>query len=142
MLQKSAIALRILLIVLGVLNILIGINVGFGGILTLGLQGQTKFFEIINEHNFLVQDSHIRFFGGLFGGIGLFLILASTNLRKYQTALNLVFFVIFVGGLARFTMLRTDIVFGREIIISLLVEIILMPILFIWLSKIVATDKS
>ena len=135
MLRKSAIALRILLIVLGVLNILIGINVGFGGILTLGLQGQIKFFEIINEHNFLVQDSHIRFFGGLFGGIGMFLILASTNLRKYQMALNLVFFAIFIGGLARFTMLRTDIIFGREIVGSLFVELVMMPILYIWLSK-------
>jgi len=141
MLQKGSIALRVLLIVLGVLNLLIGINVGFGGILTLGLQGQTKFFEIINEHGYLVQDSHIRFFGGLFGGIGLFLILASTNLRKYQMALNLVFAVIFIGGLARFTMLRADIVFGREIVVSLFVELVMMPIFYIWLSKTVESEK-
>jgi hypothetical protein len=39
--------------------------------------------------------------------------------------------------LARFTMLRPDIIFGRDIIGSLLAELVLMPIFYIWLSKIV-----
>ena len=64
---------RTLLIVLGALNIFIGINIGFGGILTLGWQGQTKFLEVTNEYGYLMQDSHIRYFGGLYVGVGLFL---------------------------------------------------------------------
>lgn len=124
-----------LLILLGLANILIGINVGFGGMQTLGLQGQTKFFEITNEYQFLVQDSHIRLFGGLYAGIGIFLLIAVTNLRKYQIALNLIFFLIFIGGLTRLTMLRTDIVFGRDIIGSLFAELIIMPALYLWLAK-------
>jgi hypothetical protein len=129
-----------LLIGLGALNIFIGLNVGFGGILTLGWQGQTKFLEVANEYGYLMQDSHIRYFGGLYVGVGLFLLLASTNLGKYQTALNLVFALIFMGGLARFTMMRPDIIFGRDIIGSLLAELVLMPILYIWLSKIVKSS--
>jgi len=136
----TSIAFRAILILLGLVNIFLGLNVGFGGILTLGWQGQTKFFEIIDEYSYLIQDSHIRFFGGLYVGIGLFLILASTNLRKYHTALNLVLALIFIGGLTRFTMMRFDIIFGRDIIGSLLTELVLMPILFLWLSKIVKSS--
>lgn len=125
----------VLLVLLGIVNILIGINVGFGGIETLGLQGQTKFFEITNEYQFSVQDSHIRYFGGLYAGIGLFLLIAATNLRKYQTALYLVFYLIFMGGLARLTMRRNEIVFGNDIIVSIFVELAIMPLLWILLSK-------
>ena len=132
----------IILIVLGALNIFVGINVGFGGIATLGLQGQTEFFEVTDETIFLMRDSHIRYFGGLYFGIGLFLILASTNLRKYHTALNLVFAIIFIGGLARFTMMRFDIIFGPDIIGSLLVELILMPVLYFWLLKILKSPVA
>jgi len=127
--------LSALIVILALLNIFIGLNVAFGGILTLGWQGQTKFFEVIDEHAYLLQDSHTRFFGGLYVAVGLFMILAATNLRKYQTSLYLIFFMIFMGGLARFTMGRTDIIFGEAIIASLIAEIILMPILFIWLSR-------
>ena len=136
----SSKSFSIVLIVLGALNIFVGINVGFGGIATLGLQGQTEFFEVTDETVFLIRDSHIRYFGGLYFGIGLFLILASTNLRKYHKALNLVFALIFIGGLARFTMMRFDIIFGPDIIGSLLVELVLMPVLYFWLLKILKSN--
>jgi hypothetical protein len=97
----------------------------------LGWQEQTKFLEVTNEYGYLMQDSHIRYFGGLYIGVGLFLLLASTNLRKYHAALNLVFALIFMGGLARFMMMRPDIIFGRDIIGSLLAELLLMPILYV-----------
>jgi len=86
----SSKAFRIILIVLGALNVFIGINVGFGGISTLGWQGQKEFFEVTNEYVYLMRDSHIRYFGGLYFGIGLFLLMASANLRKYQIALETV----------------------------------------------------
>lgn len=138
----SLTAFRILIIILGALNIFIGLNVGLGGISTLGWQGQSEFFEVTNESVFLMRDSHIRYFGGLYFGIGIFLILAATNLQKYQLALRLVFVLIFIGGLARFTMMRFDIVFGPDIIGSVLAELILMPILFLWLSKILNSNVS
>lgn len=131
----SSWVLRGVLVLLGIVNVLIGINVGFGGMLTLGLQGQTRFLEIIDEHGFLVQDSHVRFFGGLYLAIGLFLVVAGTRPHKYHMALNLVFFLIFMGGLARLTMNRPDVLFGPELIGSFLVEILLMPILYFWLKR-------
>lgn len=135
MTNLSAKILCAVLIVLGILNIIIGLNVGLGGILTMGWQGQKPFFEITDQDAFLLQDSHIRFFGGLYLGIGLFLIFATTNLSKYKTALRLVFILIFLGGLARFSMMRPDVMFGHALLTSVLVELLLMPLLYLWLSK-------
>ena len=129
-------ALRCVLVLLGIVNILIGINVGFGGIQTLGMQGATRFLEITDQHVFLVQDSHIRYFGGLYIGIGLFLVFAVMKLHKFRTALNLIFFITFIGGLARLTMNRPDILFGPELIVSFLAEILLMPLLYFWLRSV------
>jgi len=136
----SSNAIRILFIVLGLINIFLGINVAFGGILTLGWQGTTDFVEITDEYVFQLHDSHIRFFGGLYIGIGAFLILGSTNLHKYYTPLTLMLVLMFVGGLARLTMMRPDIIFGPDIIGSLLAELVLMPILIVWLTRIVSLD--
>jgi len=77
--NASAIGLRVVLILAGIVIIFTGVNTAFGGMLTLGWQGQTKFFEITDKHSYLVQDSHIRFLGGLWTGIGLFFIVASSN---------------------------------------------------------------
>ncbi len=137
----SSTALKIVLIIVGAIAIFIGINVGFGGIETLGWQGSTDFLEVVDESRYLVQDSHVRFLGGAFGAIGLFLILATTNLVKYQQGLNLAFGVIFIGGLARFTMGDSDIIFGANIIGSLAAELILIPILAFWLSRVVKSTE-
>ena len=53
-----------------------------------------------------LRDSHAHFYGGVYLGIAIFLIVASTNLHKYRTALNVVFAVIFLGGVARLTQLE------------------------------------
>jgi len=55
----SLTVLRILIGVLGVLDGLIGINVGFGGLWTLGLQGQTRFFGVIDERGYLRRTTTI-----------------------------------------------------------------------------------
>jgi uncharacterized protein DUF4345 len=133
---------RVLLILLGIVNVFVGINLAFGGILTLGWQGEKNFLEITNEHAFLVQDSNTRFFGGVYIGVGLYVLLAVNNLRKHQTGLKLVFFLIFMGGLARLTMMRPDILFGRELLSPLVAELLVMPVLYLWLSKIVKSSES
>jgi Domain of unknown function (DUF4345) len=137
----SSWALRCVLVLLGIINVLIGINVGFGGIQTLGMQGTSKFIEITDQHVFLIQDSHIRYFGGLYIGVGLFLAFAGTRPHKYHSALNLAFFLMFMGGLGRLTMNRYDILFGPELIVSFLAEILLMPILYFWLASVAKTRE-
>lgn len=133
----SANAFRGILIVVGAVIVLIGINVGGGGIQTLGLQGTRDFLAVTNEHRYTIQDNHVRFLGGLFGAMGIFMLFAATNPTRYQTGLQLVFILVFIGGLTRFTSLRPDIVFSPDSIVSTLTELVLMPILYFWLPRMV-----
>lgn len=132
-------AFRVILIVVGAVIVLIGINVGGGGIQTVGLQGTRDFLEVTNDYRYQLQDNHVRFLGGLFGAMGIFLVFATTNLTRYQSRLQLVFIFIFIGGVARFTSLRPDIVFSPDIIASAITELVLMPILYVWLPRVVKT---
>jgi hypothetical protein len=142
MTDVHSIALRIVLVLVGAFIVFIGINVGFGGILTLGWQGQTPFFAVTDVHGYLVQDSHIRFLGAMFAGMGLFLIVAATTLRRFHAALKVVLGLIFIGGLGRFTMLRPDVLLDSAIIGSLSAELILMPSLYIWVARSMRTSPS
>jgi len=134
-----ATALRVVLILSGVFIVFTGLNTALGGMLTLGWQGQPVFFEVINEHTYLVQDSHIRFTGGIWVGVGVIFFLGATNLSRYQSQLNFAFALIFLGGLMRFSQMHIDITLGQDIIGSLIAELIGMPLLYFWLSK---TDKQ
>jgi hypothetical protein len=87
------------------------------------------------QHSYLVQDSHIRFLGGLWTGIGLLFVVASGNVERYQSALKFAFVLIFLGGLARFSQRQIDITFGTEIVSSLLAEFVGMSLLYFWLSR-------
>jgi hypothetical protein len=133
--NTGAIGFRVVLILAGLVIIFTGVNTAFGGMLTLGWQGQTTFFEVTDRQSYLVQDSHIRFLGGLWTGIGLLFIIASSSVEKYQSALKFAFVLIFLGGLARFSQTQLDITFGKEIVGSLAAELVGMPLLYFWLSR-------
>jgi Domain of unknown function (DUF4345) len=128
-------AFRAIIAAIGATNVFLGLNVGLGGLRTLGWQGAGVFFEVTDEHLYLIRDSHMRFYGGLYLAVGLFLILATTDLRRYRTGLNLVFAMIFAGGLARLSALRPDVVLGADLVVSLTVELALMPVLCVWLTR-------
>lgn len=133
--MTNAIALRVVLILAGLVIIFTGVNTAFGGMLTLGWQGQTTFFEVTDQHSYLVQDSHIRFLGGLWMGIGLLFIFAARNVERHQNVLKFALVLIFLGGLARFSQMQLDITFGKEIVGSLVAELVGMPLLYFWLSR-------
>ena len=120
--------------VLGAISAFVAINVAFGGLETLGLQGPTKYFQVTDHDAYLLRDSHARFYGGVYLGIAAFLVLAATNLRKYRTALNVVFGLIFLGGVARLTQAEPGVTFGKNLGFSTLVELVGMPVLASWLA--------
>lgn len=91
MANAGRIGLRVVLVLAGTSILLTCINVAFGGIRTLGWQGERMFFDVTNQSAFLAQDSHVRFLGGLWLGVGLFFIVASTDVAKYRGALSVVF---------------------------------------------------
>ena len=133
--RPSLTALRIVLVLAGAFTLFTGINLAFGGMLTLGWQGANAFLAVTDEHAFLVQDSHIRFFGGLWMGVGTLLMAATANLPKYRGPLNLAFALIFLGGLARMSQMHLEVTFGPDILGSLLAELAGMPLLYLWLSR-------
>jgi hypothetical protein len=117
----------------------VAFNVAFGGLETLGLQGPTKYFQVTDHDAYLLRDSHARFYGGVYLGIAIFLIFASTNPRKYRGALNVVFALIFLGGVARLTQLEPRVTFGKDLLVSSLIELVGMPAMTLWLA---AATKS
>ncbi|MEM7157667.1 MAG: DUF4345 domain-containing protein [Myxococcota bacterium] len=132
------IALRISLLVAGVFAFVTGLDQALGGFHTLGWLGQPQWFETTNQAAFLVADNHQRFMGGVWTGIGLMLLFAQRDLVRHQDLLKASFAIVFVGGLARFSQMNPDIVFGPDIIVALIVELLGMPLLFVWLTRAVA----
>jgi hypothetical protein len=132
----SEIAFRAVLSVVGLVIVWTGTNVGLGGIATLGLQGPTDFMAITDPQAFAAQDSHVRFLGGLWLGVGLLLTAAAWRLRALKPAVQVVLALIVVGGLARFSALRPDVLFGPQIVGSFLAEVALMPLLLLWSTRV------
>jgi hypothetical protein len=135
-------AFRAVLVILGAISAFVAINVAFGGLDTLGWQGPTDYFQVTDGHAYLIRDSHARFYGGVYLGIAAFLILAASNLHTYRVALNLTFTLIFLGGLSRLTQLEPSIVFGPELVVSTIVELVGMPALIVWLSALTRTRTA
>ncbi len=132
---RSSIALRVVLFIVGLVVIFLGLNVGFGGIKTLGWQGAESFFVVTNEAQFAIRDSHIRFIGGLWLGAGLLLVVGAFALDRLRQALIVLTAMVFVGGLARLSVLDTDLLLSASIAPSLLFEIVLFPLLGFWVAR-------
>ena len=138
---NSSTIFKFILIIIGGFIIFAGINVGFGGIRSLGWQVPADFLTVTNEANFTIQDNHVRFLGGAFGAVGLFLFLAITDLAKYQTTLRFVFILMLIGGLSRLSSLQPSIVFNPAVVTSFFAEIALAPILYFWLGRILVQKQ-
>ncbi|MFN0158598.1 MAG: DUF4345 domain-containing protein [Bacteroidota bacterium] len=130
-------ALRIIPFLAGLAIIYTGINVGFGGIITLGWQGVNDFAEATNQQRFLAQDSHVRFLGGVWLAVGALFVLSAIRLERFHSALRFAIIATFVGGLARFSQMNPGVTLGPDIVGSLAAELIGMPVLYFWLAKVV-----
>jgi hypothetical protein len=126
----------------GAFTMFTGLNRALGGIRTLGWQGSTDFLEVVSRHEYLIQDNHTRFLGGVWTGVGMLLLIAPLNLRAFQPVLNFVFAAIFLGGLARFTVMSGDVVLGPDIVGSLVAELVGMPLLLVWVWSAVGQSRQ
>ncbi|HQZ13836.1 MAG TPA: DUF4345 domain-containing protein [Devosia sp.] len=131
----ALIALKVILALFGAVVIYTALNRAFGGMATLGWQGSSTFFSVTEPAAFAVQDNHTRFLGGLWLAVGVFLLLSPLRLNAARPVLYFIFAAIFLGGLARFTSLDLATTFGPGVITSLIAELVLMPILFLWLRR-------
>ena len=138
----TRIAFRAILVIVGAVCAFYAANVAFGGLHTLGLQGPTDYFTVTDEATYALRDNHVRFYGGIFLALGLFLILAATNVQRFRGGLYLAFVLVFAGGIARLTQLQPEVTFGPSNLLSAIVELALMPVLFIWLWRTPAVNPA
>ena len=133
-------ALRIVLVIAGLAIATTGIDVGFGGIATLGWQGSATFVAATDPAAYAVHDSHVRFLGGVWLALGLAVAFAARDPRRYRAQLKMAFALVFAGGLARIGQFDAAVLFGPDIIGSLVAEIVGMPLLYLWLEDVTALD--
>ncbi|MBL4667207.1 MAG: DUF4345 family protein [Sneathiella sp.] len=86
--MKNIIALKVVLLLIGAAIVMLGLNVGLGGIRTLGWQISPDFLTITNADIFHTQDSHIRFMGGVWFGIGGLFLASVVAFEKLRTVLS------------------------------------------------------
>lgn len=136
------IALRIILLLVGIAITMIGISTGFGGIKTLGLQVSPDFIEVVDAQTYAVQDNHARFLGGFWLGAGLLFLAAFFKLEPLKTTLIVLLGMGFLGGLIRFSALDMALLFGPDIFPPLAMELLGFPLLAFWIHKSVQTDPT
>lgn len=127
---------RVVVALSGAIVLLLALNVVAGGVATAGWLGERPFFTVTDDEQFRLIDSHMRFLGGLFAATGLVLLLGALDPQKYAQALNVVFVGIFLGGVARFAKPDMEAFMSTDVGTALAAELILMPLLAFWLSRI------
>lgn len=125
--------LKTLLLLSGAAILWLGLNVGLGGIETLGWQGASDFFQVTDPDTFAVQDNHMRFIAGVWTCVGLLFIAGTFALQQMRAVLIALIGMIFVGGLMRLTQGDSTLLVGRHIAPSLIAELLLFPLLGLWI---------
>ena len=133
--MTRSILLRLILALVGLAIMMLGLNIGLGGIPTLGWQTSETFIAVTNETVFHVQDSHIRFIGGVWFCVGAIYLLGAFYYDKLRTTLITLSVAIAVAGLFRLSGLEGGAVFSAAIVPSLALEIIGFPLLAWWLLQ-------
>ncbi len=125
--------LKPLLFLSGLAIVWLGLNVGFGGIETLGWQGARDFLQITDDDAFAVQDNHTRFIAGVWTSVGLLFVAGTFAFQKMRSILIALTAMIFVGGLMRLTQGDAGLLVGADIAPSLFAELVLFPLLGYWI---------
>ncbi len=140
--DMNRMAFTVVVGLLGVFVLFSGLDMAIGGIFTLGWLEPVTYLEIVDQEQFLLADNHNRFLGGVWTGLGIVQFISLTNLEKHRGMLTAVFAVVFVGGLARFTQMNTDVLLSEGVLWAVVVEVVGMPLLYLWLAKIVGDVRA
>lgn len=133
--MKNIKLLNSLVVIVGIIIIIMGLNVGLGGIKTLGWQTTRDFISISDATIFHVQDSHIRFIGGVWFSVGAVFLIGGFAINRFRPTLIILSFIIAVAGLFRLSEIQSGVVFSAAIAPSFALELIGFPLLAFWLIK-------
>lgn len=126
--------LNIVIALIGLAITFLGLNVGLGGIRTLGWQGTEDFIAVTDAVTFAVQDNHIRFIAGVWFGVGVMFVLGGFWLDKLRTTLIALSGMIAVAGLFRLCAMD-GVIFSSAIAPSMVFELVGFPLLAVWLMR-------
>lgn len=126
---------KVILALVGIGIMLLGINIGIGGIQTLGWQGPRDFIIISDAAAFHTQDSHIRFVGGVWFGVGGVFLAGALALERLRPTLIILCGIIALSGLFRLSATETTALFSLAIVPSLAFELLGFSALGLWLSR-------
>jgi hypothetical protein len=133
--RKPSALLRTVLVIAGLVMIALGLNVGLGGIRTLGLQVPGDFLQVTDAAVFASQDSHVRFLGGFWLGAGLLMASGSLWFERLQSLLIAICAMAFLGGVMRLTAHDPAIVLVQGLLPSVVAELLGFPLLGVWISR-------
>jgi hypothetical protein len=122
---------KIIVGALGLIAIATGVNDFWNGASVQGDFGK----QLGDSVNDPTLNFTLRFFGAIWMGFGVLLILFITDLQKYQVPLMVSFGIVILGGIGRIiSILKHGIESGNESMsyVILAVEIIIVPVLLIW----------
>jgi len=125
--------LNTVVVIIGAAIILLGLNVGLGGIQTLGWQTTRDFISISDAATFHVQDSHIRFIGGVWFGVGVAFLIGGFAMNMFRPTLIIMSVMIAFAGLFRLSGMDGGVVFSAAIAPSIAFELVGFPLLAWWL---------
>ncbi|AXI46476.1 DUF4345 domain-containing protein [Sulfitobacter sp. SK012] len=131
--MKKINLLNLVVVIVGVAIIFLGLNVGLGGIRTLGWQTTRDFVAITDAAIFHTQDSHIRFIGGIWFGVGATFLIGGFALRTFRPTLIILSAMIAIAGLFRLSGMDSGAIFSAAIAPSISLELIGFPLLAWWL---------
>lgn len=133
--MKKILMLNSVVALTGAAIVFLGLNVGLGGIRTLGWQGPQDFVSVSDLAAFMTQDSHVRFIGGVWFSVGALFLAGAFALEKLRPTLIALCLVIAVAGLFRFSALDAGAILNVAIAPSMIFELLGFPMLAIWLAR-------
>ncbi|MBI4964105.1 MAG: DUF4345 domain-containing protein [Desulfomonile tiedjei] len=117
-------------VITGLLGILFGIKDGF--------------YEISFSHNIqgnIILDSNLRYFSGLWMGLGLVIFWVIPSIEQKKSIFRLISGVIFIGGIGRVISIVSMGNPSTPFILFTLLEL-LFPLLIIWQNKISSSEAG
>jgi hypothetical protein len=109
--------------------VFLGLNIGLGGIKTLGWQTTRDFVVITDAAIFHAQDSHIRFIGGIWFGVGATFLIGGFAMRTFRPTLIILSAMIAIAGLLRMSDIDSGVIFSAAIAPSIMLELFGSPLL-------------
>lgn len=113
--------------VIGALSVYVAADSALGGTATLGLQLEGSFLTATDPQAYAIRDSHVRFLGAVWAGVGAIFLAGAVWPDRLRDALLVACGLGALGGLARFSGMGFGELIDAGLGLPLAVELVLFP---------------